>query len=117
MMTSLEIWNRVTEAIQTTRTVYLSYIKKGGVIVGHEVAPLDIFVKIRADGRRVEYLFGHRLDLSRWERGGRTERQFLLDQILSLAVADHLFNPWDFIDPARPEPRWTIRRTWVKKAA
>ena len=116
MVTSHEIWERVTEAIQTDRTVRLSYIKKAGVMVGHEVVPLDILVKIRADGRRVEYLFGHRLDFSWREKGGRTERQFLLDRILSLQVTDHRFNPADFLDLSRRRPRWVIARTWGEAA-
>jgi predicted DNA-binding transcriptional regulator YafY len=116
MITSLEIWNRISDAIQTHHTVRLSYVKKAGVLVGHEVVPLDIWVKIRADGRRVEYLFGHRLDFSRWEEGKRTERQFLLDRILSLQVTDHRFNPADFLDVARRQPRWLIARKWGEAA-
>jgi hypothetical protein len=116
MITSLEIWNRVSDAIQTNLTVRLSYIKKAGVLVGHEVVPLDIWVKIRADGRRVEYLFGHRLDFSRWEKGKRSERQFLLDRILSLYVTDHLFNPADYLDLSRSKPRWIITRNWGEAA-
>lgn len=116
MVTSQEIWSRVTEAIQTEHTLSLSYIKKAGVIVGHEVVPIDIFVKMRADGRRAEYLFGHRLDLSRWEKGDRTERQFLLDRILSLKITRHTFRPSDYLDLTRTEPRWMIPRTWLKAA-
>lgn len=115
MMTSHEIWKRVTEAIQTHHTIRLSYIKKAGTLVGHEVAPLDILVKIRADGRRKEYLFGHRLDLTKRERGGRTERQFLLDRILSLQMTNHLFDPSRFLDLSRP-PRWLIAREWKEAA-
>jgi hypothetical protein len=115
MITSYEIWNRATEAIQTRRTLAISYIKKEGVIVGHEVVPIDILVKIRADGRRMEYLFGHRLDFGWWERGKRTERQFILDRVLSLRVTDHQFNPADFLDVTRPM-RWTVPRQWAKAA-
>jgi hypothetical protein len=116
MLTSYEIWKRVTEAIQSHHTVRLSYVKTAGVFVGHEVVPLDIWVKMRADGRRVEYLFGHRLDFSRWERGQRTERQLLLDRILSLQITDHRFNPADYMDVARTEPRWVISRKWGEAA-
>ncbi len=116
MITSQEIWKRVTEAIERHHTVRLSYIKKAGALVGHEVVPIDILVKIRTDGRRVEYLFGHRLDFSRWEKGKGTYRQFLLDRILSLQVTDHRFNPSDFVDLSGRQPRWIISRKWEEAA-
>lgn len=116
MINSAEIWQKVSEAIQSTRTVRLSYIKQRGQIVGHEIVPLDILVKIRPEGKRVEYLFGHRLDFGWWEDREQTRRQFLLDRILSLQVTDHRFNPADYVDLSRSQPRWCIPRDWAKAA-
>lgn len=120
MVTSYDIWQAVTDAIQETKIVALSYRKRNGEIVSHQVVPIDILVKMRAEGRRVEYLFGHRLDFPFRQRGGRTERSFLLDKILSIRVTEHRFRPTDFFDFTSTQPRWVIPRKWaaeVKKAA
>ncbi|MBI3804115.1 MAG: hypothetical protein HY282_10180 [Nitrospirae bacterium] len=120
MVTSYDIWQVVTNAIQETKIVMLSYRKQNGEIVSHQVVPIDILVRMRTDGRRVEYLFGHRLDFPFRERGGRTERSFLLEKILAIRATEHRFHPTEYVDLTSTQPRWFIPRKWaeqIKKVA
>ena len=50
-----------------------------------------------------------------WKDREQPHRPFLLDRILSLQMTDHHFNPADYFDLSRSQPR-RISRDWAKAA-